>query len=100
MKRIILVLTAIFLLSSCLSYQVVPTNYRSLSPFYPYLYDPIYDFYPNPYLYRQYPRTIIINPAPPPRNNTPRQYNLTPGKPQPRPGQAPVRTFPKKDDKK
>jgi len=100
MKRIILILTTILTLASCHVQREVPTRYRSLSPFYPYLYDPIYDFYPNPYLYRRTPQVIVI---PVPKSNTrpiqqPRQYNIRPQ--QPRNNQAPIRTFPKKDDKK
>jgi len=65
--------------------------------------DPLYWGYPAPHFYRQ---PIIINPAPrvvvPRAPQQPRQYNLNP-QPQPpvkREGSAPIRTFPKNEDKK
>ena len=106
MKRIILILSIIFTLSGCLSYRELPTSYRSSRPFSPYLYDPIYDFYPNPYLYQR-PRTIIITPAPRPKvyyKQEPRRNafgpTAPPSAPRPRPQQAPIRAFPKPEDKK
>jgi hypothetical protein len=107
MKRIILILTAAFAFAGCYVQEQVPTRYRDLSPLYRYYYDPIYDFYPNPYLYRPVPRTIIIAPAPKPKVHViqePRRNafgpTAPPSAPRSRPQQSPIRTFPKRDDKR
>jgi hypothetical protein len=107
MKRIILILTAAFAFTGCYVQEQVPTRYRDLSPLYRYYYDPIYDFYPNPYLYRPAPRTIIVTPAPKPKVRViqePRRNafgpTAPPSAPRPRPQQSPIRTFPKRDDKR
>jgi len=107
MKRIILILTAALTFAGCYVQEQVPVRYRDLSPFYPYYYDPIYDFYPNPYLYRQAPRAIIITPAPKPKVRViqePRRNafgpTAPPSAPRPKSSQAPIRTFPKRDNEK
>jgi hypothetical protein len=64
--------------------------------------DPIYFNYPAPYYYRQ---PIIVAPSPrvvvPRAPQQPRQHNVRPQQPsQPRSSQAPIRTFPKRDNEK
>ena len=64
--------------------------------------DPIYWSYPAPYFYRQ---PFIVTPTPrvivPRSPQQPRQYNVRPQQPQsPRNSQAPIRTFPKRDNEK
>jgi hypothetical protein len=106
MKRIILILTTILTFASCYVQRDVPIRYRDLSPFYPYLYDPIYDFYPNPYLYRRIPQVIVV-PSPKPNVRIiqePRRNAFgptsPPSSPRPKPSQAPIRTFPKRNNEK
>jgi len=107
MKKLITLIALIFLSSCYVSYPRYynPNSTPSRPPVYDrwwWFNDPIYFSYPSVPYYRT---PIIVNPAPRvvvPQQ--PRQYNLNPPKPQqPRSGNsgnAPIRTFPPKDDKK
>lgn len=110
MKKLITLIALLFLSSCYVSYPRYydPTRTPSRPSVYDrwwWFNDPMYFGYPSLPYYRT---PIIIKPAPPTPRVTvpqqPRQYNLNPPKPQqPRSGNsgnAPVRTFPPKDDKK
>ena len=107
MKQL-LTLIAFVLLSAC--YTPYPRYYDPNPPIqrppiqdrWWWYQDPIYWGYPGPYFYRQ---PFVVAPAPrivvPRAPQQPRQYNVRPQQPsQPRSSQAPIRTFPKRDNEK
>ena len=107
MKRL-LTLIIIVLFSACYTsypryYDPNPSIQRQLQQDRWWWYqDQMYFGYPAPYYYRQ---PIIITPTPriivPRAPQQPRQYNVKPQQQQqPRSNQAPIRTFPKRDNEK
>ncbi len=108
MKQL-LTLLVLMLLSACYTtypryYDPNPSIQRPLPQDRWYWYqDPIYFGYPAPYYYRTPRRQVIVIPQPrrvqEPRRNA---FGPTapPSAPRPRPQQAPIRTFPKPEDKK
>ena len=105
MKKTIAILL-LLVLSGC--FVTERTGYIDYRERRMYDWDPIYytpGFY-DPFFYGPYYRQPIIlyRPAPNPRPQQPRRYNLTPNNPPSRPNiggsNAPIRKFPdKKDDK-
>jgi hypothetical protein len=101
MKRYLLSFLLVIGFSSCYVYDEVRVNSAPQPRFY---WDPIYGY---PHYYYTRPQTIIVVPRQPkvrviqePRRNA---FGPTapPSAPRgPRPQQAPIRTFPKRDDKK
>ncbi len=105
MKKYLLTLLLAIGFSSCYVYDEVRVSSTPQPRFYQYhSWDPIYGY---PYYYYRSPQTIVVVPRQPkvrviqePRRNA---FGPTapPSAPRgPRPQQAPIRTFPKKDDKK
>jgi hypothetical protein len=100
MKRYLLTLLLIIGFSSCYVYDEVRVNSAPQPRFY---WDPIYGY---PHYYYTRPQTIIVVPRQPkvrviqePRRNA---FGPTapPSAPRPKSSQAPIRTFPKRDDKR
>ena len=107
MKQL-LTLLALMLLSACYTpypryYDPNPPIQRPLQQDRWWWYqDPIYWGYPSPYFYRIPRRQVIVIPQP--RVQEPRRNafgpTAPPSAPRPRSSQAPIRTFPKPEDKK
>jgi hypothetical protein len=105
MKKLLLLLFVLGF-SSCLPLRTGYIDYRQGRM---YDWDPIYYVpgYVDPFFYRREPPVIIYRDRVVPRYRTPqrpRTENLRPYTPQPptnpNRGSAPIRQFPKKDDKK
>ena len=101
MKRFLVTLFAIIGFSSCYVYDEVRISSAPQQRFY---WDPIYGY---PQYYYRTPQTVIVVPRNQPKVRViqePRRNafgpTAPPSAPRPRPQQAPIRTFPKRDDKK
>jgi hypothetical protein len=101
MKRFLIAFLIALSFSSCYVYEQVRVSSTPQSRFY---WDPIYGY---PHYYYRAPQTVIIVPRREPRvyvKPEPRRSTFgptaPPSAPRPRSSQAPIRTFPKRNNEK